>query len=164
MRIGGAVSAGGRRRAAHKNGASHRQAVGALLHEVVRARSTRAAAAVGRSCAAALAAVSTAIARLGGLDARGAVVNQKPARRPNAAPAAGIPTARPISLAPRGAPHVRIAASTAAAATATSRACSCFEPSQHGQEEEEEAISTECGGACSRSSKGEEAEEEEYAT
>ena len=126
MRIGGAVSAGGRRRAAHKNGASHRQAVGALLHEVVRARSTRAAAAVGRSCAAALArlAVSTAIARLGGLDARGAVVNEEAARRPNATPAAGIPTARPISLAPRGAAHVRIAASTAATATTATTAAS----------------------------------------
>ena len=123
MRIGGAVSVGGRRRAAHKNGASHRQAVGALLHEVVRARSTRAAAAVGRSCATALAAVSTAIARLGGLDARGAVADEKAARRPNAAPAAGIPTARPISLAPCGAAHVRTAASTAAAAaTAASTA------------------------------------------
>ena len=126
MRIGGAVSAGGRRRAAHKNGASHRQAVGALLHEVVRARSTRAATAVGRSCAAVL-------ARLGSLEhprmprarhgyARGAVVDEKAARRPNAAPAASIPAARSISLAPRGAAHVRIAASTAAAAATAASA------------------------------------------
>jgi len=126
VRIGGAVSAGGWRRAAHKNGASHRQAVGALLHEVVRARSTRAATAIGRSCAAVL-------ARLGSLEhprmprarhgyARGAVVDEKAARRPNATPAASIPAARSISLAPRGAAHVRIAASTAAAAATAASA------------------------------------------